>query len=254
MNTLLTNIREQQPLVLNVANFVTMQHVADAINVVGASPLMTNEPQEAAELVGISSAVVLNIGTLSEAQWPLFLAVGQAANRRNKPVILDPVAVGMPYRAQFVRRLLANVHVDIIRGNASEIAWFAHAEVAGRGIDTLDQTTHQQEAELAAKNTGAVIVQTGVVDVITDGVKTQTVHTNSPLLAINVGAGDMLSGLIGAFAAVTDDYFAAGVAATELFGQAGERASAQVNQLPGHFIGALFNELYAMTQVEVTAR
>lgn len=122
MNTLLANIREQQPLVLNVANFVTMQHVADAINVVGASPLMTNEPQEATELVRISSEVVLNIGTLSEAQWPLFLAVGQAANRQNKPVILDPVAVGMPYRAQFVRRLLENVHVDIIRGNASEIA------------------------------------------------------------------------------------------------------------------------------------
>ena len=43
MTTLLTNIREQQPLVLNVANLVTMQRVADAINVLGASPLMTDE-------------------------------------------------------------------------------------------------------------------------------------------------------------------------------------------------------------------
>ncbi|WP_311134434.1 hydroxyethylthiazole kinase, partial [Weissella cibaria] len=54
MTTLLTNIREQQPLVLNVANLVTMQRVADAINVLGASPLMTDEVTEAEELVAIA--------------------------------------------------------------------------------------------------------------------------------------------------------------------------------------------------------
>ena len=250
MTTLLTNIREQQPLVLNVANLVTMQRVADAINVLGASPLMTDEVTEAEELVAIADAVVLNTGTLSEARWPLFVAVGQAANRQHKPVVLDPVAVGMQYRAQFVTRLLDVIKVDVIRGNAAEIGWFAGVTVAGQGIDAHDTDAHVENAVNAAQQTGATIVQTGVIDVITDGQLTRQVTTNSPLLAVNVGAGDMLSGMVGA---VTDDYLLAGETAAQVLGQAGEQATAQGPNQPGTFVATLFDVLYQMAQAEVIA-
>ncbi|MBU7562350.1 hydroxyethylthiazole kinase [Weissella cibaria] len=253
MTTLLTNIREQQPLVLNVANLVTMQRVADAINVLGASPLMTDEVAEAEELVSIADAVVLNTGTLSEARWPLFVAVGQAANRQHKPVVLDPVAVGMPYRAQFVTRLLDMIKVDVIRGNAAEIGWFAGVTVAGQGIDAHDTDAHVANAVNAAQQTGATIVQTGVIDVITDGQSTRQVTTNSPLLAVNVGAGDMLSGIVGAFVAVTDDYLLAGETAAQVLGQAGEQATAQGPNQPGTFVANLFDNLYQLAQAEVIA-
>lgn len=254
MTTLLTNIREQQPLVLNVANLVTMQRVADAINVLGTSPLMTDEVAEAEELVAIADAVVLNTGTLSEAHWPLFVAVGRAANhRQHKPVVLDPVAVGMPYRAQFVTRLLDMIKVDVIRGNAAEIGWFAGVTVAGRGIDAHETDAHVANAVNAAQQTGATIVQTGVIDVITDGQSTRQVTTNSPLLAVNVGAGDMLSGMVGAFVAVTDDYLSAGETAAQVLSQAGEQATAQGPNQPGMFVATLFDALYQMAQAEVVA-
>ena len=253
MTTLLAKIQKQHPLVLNVANLVTMQRVADAINVVGASPLMTNEAAEAADLVNIAHAVTLNIGTVSENQFDLFVAAGQAANAQGKPVILDPVAVSVPFRGDFVRRLMHEVKIDFIRGNAAEIAWFSAMDVAGQGIDALDTNANVESAQIAAQKTGAVIVQTGVVDVVTDGKNTHEITYHSPLLAINVGAGDMVTGMLGAFAAVAEHPVDAGVAVVQTIGLAGEQASTKVAQLPGNFVGALMNELYQLAKAEVRA-
>ena len=45
-------------------------------------------------MVGIASALVLNIGTLSRAWVEAMLLAGQAANARGIPVVLDPVGAG----------------------------------------------------------------------------------------------------------------------------------------------------------------
>ena len=105
-------------------------------------------------------------------------------------------------------------------------------------------------AVAAAQQAGATIVQTGVIDVITDGQSTRQVTTNSPLLAVNVGAGDMLSGIVGAFVAVTDDYLLAGETAAQVLGQAGEQATAQGPNQPGTFVATLFDALYQLAQAE----
>ncbi len=71
--SILEKIQEKQPLILNLANFVTPQRVADAISFAGGSPLMTAEISESETLVEIADAVVVNIGTISEKDYPLFL-------------------------------------------------------------------------------------------------------------------------------------------------------------------------------------
>lgn len=70
--SILSKIQRTQPLILNLANFVTPQRVADVISFIGASPLMTSEIAELESLVEISDAVVVNIGTISESTYPLF--------------------------------------------------------------------------------------------------------------------------------------------------------------------------------------
>lgn len=70
--SILEKIQEKQPLILNLANFVTPQRVADAISFAGGSPLMTAEISESETLVEIADAVVVNIGTISEKDYPLF--------------------------------------------------------------------------------------------------------------------------------------------------------------------------------------
>lgn len=258
MKNLYTELQAHKPLVLNLANMVTPQRVADAINVIGGSPLMTRAIDEVAELVSIAGAVVLNIGTVRADEFALFEAVGQLANAQSKPVILDPVAVGMPFRGEFVTRLLDSVRVDIIRGNAAEIAWFAQQQSASQGIDALTENTDVAMAKTVAKITGAIVVASGATDVITDGTRVALVKNDVKLLAINVGAGDMLSGLIATFAAVTSDYFEAALYATALLGATGQQATVKVQGLPGQFIPALFDELavadatYVMKYAEVT--
>ena len=61
--SILEKIQEKQPLILNLANFVTPQRVADAISFAGGSPLMTAEISESETLVEIADAVVVNIGS-----------------------------------------------------------------------------------------------------------------------------------------------------------------------------------------------
>lgn len=245
---LLEAVKQQKPLILNYANTVTQQHVADGISMIGASPLMTQEVLEVPELVEIAQAVVINIGTLQEKDLPMVILMGQMANRAGKPVILDPVAVAMPYRSSFIQRLRVAVKFDIIRGNADEIAWFAESKGQGQGIDADTQASLQINIpQRAAQLTGAVIIQTGVVDVITDGEKTWLVENDNPLLAVNVGAGDLLSGLVGCFAAVTQDYVQAGLTATMLMATSGTLASDQVEHQPGQLMPVLMDQLYKMT-------
>ena len=40
---LLYQLRQQNPVVLNISNFVTVQDVANGLNDIGASPIMSQE-------------------------------------------------------------------------------------------------------------------------------------------------------------------------------------------------------------------
>ncbi|AWD62467.1 hydroxyethylthiazole kinase [Limosilactobacillus reuteri] len=49
--SLIDRVRAKNPIVLNLANLVTIDKVADAVSAVGASPIMPVEPAEADEMV-----------------------------------------------------------------------------------------------------------------------------------------------------------------------------------------------------------
>jgi hydroxyethylthiazole kinase len=61
---LLTRLREQNPLVQNITNYVAMTLSANVLLAVGASPAMVHAVEEVEAFVGISSSLVINIGTL----------------------------------------------------------------------------------------------------------------------------------------------------------------------------------------------
>ena len=60
-------IRSISPLVHNITNYVVMNNTANALLSLGASPVMAHAPEEVEDMVGISNALVINIGTLSSA-------------------------------------------------------------------------------------------------------------------------------------------------------------------------------------------
>src|SRR2546421_10941594 len=108
--TTLRELRERKPLIHQITNYVVMNETANATLAVGALPVMAHAPEEVEEMVGLASALVLNIGTLSPHWVEAMLLAGKAANARGTPVVLDPVGAGATrYRTDTARRILQQV-------------------------------------------------------------------------------------------------------------------------------------------------
>ena len=132
----LDRIRERKPLIHSITNYVTATDVANMILACGASPVMADLPDEAAEVTAACQALNINMGTMKDTSLRAMLIAGQTASRLGRRVVLDPVGVGMSsYRRRAVRALLETVSFSVIRGNMSEIL-----EVAAlAGIDIRDR-------------------------------------------------------------------------------------------------------------------
>ena len=74
-----------------------MNETANATLALGALPVMAHAREEVEEMVGLASALVLNIGTLSKHWVDAMLLAGRAAGEAKIPVVLDPVGAERPY-------------------------------------------------------------------------------------------------------------------------------------------------------------
>ena len=85
-------VREKSPLVHNITNYVAMNFSANALLAIGASPVMAHAVEEMDDMVGIASALVINIGTL-DAEWVRgMLKAGRAAHHMGSPSCSTPWA------------------------------------------------------------------------------------------------------------------------------------------------------------------
>ena len=171
MYELINKVKEINPLVVHYTNEVTINDCANVTLALGASPLMSYSYEEVEEVIGISSAVVINIGTMNSSRLDLFVKAGKAANKYNKPVIFDPVGVfATKTRSEFVNKLLNEVKFDVVKGNVAEIKYICGLDVKGKGVDSLDDGEDIiQIVKKAAKRLECVVVATGVNDYISDG-------------------------------------------------------------------------------------
>ncbi|MGL4819083.1 MAG: hydroxyethylthiazole kinase [Bacilli bacterium] len=219
-------VRECRPLVLHVTNTVTINDCANMTLAVGASPLMSFNEQEYADLMRFTDAVVVNIGTMEHSSIPLFLQVVKMANASGKPVVLDPVGCGASeLRSGVVRQLLSHGVFSVIKGNASEIAAIAGITNSTRGVDsTILADDVRDTARALALDLGCVVVVTGETDWVTDGTRLVGLPFGVPMLAQVCGTGCMTASLVASFVGTGLDAFDASVRAVMLMGWAGEQA------------------------------
>ena len=90
----LQRIRSTNPLVYNITNSVVEDFTANALLALGASPIMSDSIDETEELVAISNALNINIGTPNSGSIAAMLKAISTARGLGKPVALDPVAIG----------------------------------------------------------------------------------------------------------------------------------------------------------------
>jgi hydroxyethylthiazole kinase len=242
---LLEKIRAQKPVVHHLTNWVTIYDCANVVKVLGGSPVMAHAAEEVAQMARRAGALVLNIGTLTVEFVEAMKLAARSANVRGVPVILDACGAGATaLRDQKTLELLKEVRVDLLKGNASEIARVSGEEVVTRGVDAAPVDRNLPELALnLARERHLTVVITGKVDLVADASRIFRVKNGPPLLAQVVGTGCMATSVIGAFAAVEADLAKAAAAALVCFEVAAE-AAAEKAAGPGSFKERLFDCLF----------
>jgi hydroxyethylthiazole kinase len=243
LSGVLKDLRAKKPLIHNVTNFVVMNFTANVLLAAGASPAMVHAPEESAEFAAISSALVVNIGTLDANFVAGMERAVAAANARGVPWALDPVGVGAtPYRSGVAARL-AGMRPSVIRANASEI--MALSGLAGSGPKGVDSTAGSSEAVEAglrlAATTGAVVCITGATDYVIAGREILEVAGGHAISQQVTGTGCAATALVGAFLAIASARDAS-LAGLTLMKRAAERAAAGAPG-PGTFAMKLIDAL-----------
>jgi hydroxyethylthiazole kinase len=247
--TTLRELRERKPLVHQITNYVVMNETANSTLALGALPVMAHAREEVEEMVGLASALVFNIGTLSQHWVEAMLLAGRAANERAIPIVLDPVGAGATrYRTDTARRLLDELEIAVVRGNAGEVATLVGVEAEVRGVESIGEVEHPTGlARAAAQALGIVVAVTGVVDHVSDGELSHGVENGHELLAAVSGTGCMATAITGCFLAVKPDApLEAAAEALAAFGVAGEDAAKDAGG-PGTFHAGLYDALAGLT-------
>ena len=252
---IMARIRRERPLVHNITNFVVMNETANIILCAGGLPVMAHAKEEVAEMASQSSALVLNIGTLTSEIVESMMLAGRAANKKGLPVVLDPVGAGATkYRTESAGKLLKEINVSVVRGNAAEISILAGGKARIAGVESVEgETDAKATAVKLACRLQNVVAVTGAVDLVTDGNRIAWVHNGDPIMARVTGTGCMASAIMGAFLAAHDDAWEAAAAALGVFGLAGEIAASDAPG-PGTFHVNLYDALAGLTPEIISSR
>lgn len=240
---IITNVRSKVPLVHAITNYVTVNDCANIILASGGSPIMADDINEVRAITAISSALVLNMGTLNERTAASMTAAGKSANKCGLPVVLDPVGAGASaYRNKTAFQLLEEIQFSVIKGNISEIKFLAAGEGKTLGVDACeaDKVTEENLKSVAdfakafSKRTGSVIVITGAIDLVADKDHVFAIRNGHSMMSKITGTGCMLSAVAGSYiGANSGDIFNASAAAVCGLGLCGELAYKRLCELHG---------------------
>jgi len=228
LSLLIAKVRETSPLIHSITNNVTVNDCANIILAIGASPIMADDENEMEDIVRLSSALVLNLGTLNNNTIRAMIKAGKAANKLGIPIVLDPVGAGAStLRNSTVDSLFSQLSIDIVRGNLSEISYTAGLQVATKGVDASPSDYDKDGiavAQTVSNKYHCVTVITGAQDIISDGKRTVVIHNGNPMMSRVTGTGCMATALTGAFAGISKSMFSAAVVSIAVMGIAGELA------------------------------
>jgi len=255
-------LRSKKPLVHHITNYVTVNDCANIVLAIGASPIMADDIDEVEAITSISSALVLNIGTLNRRTVESMLAAGRKANALNIPVVFDPVGAGASeLRNKTTERILKEVKINVLRGNMSEIRFVAGLDTNTKGVDVSDIDLQggleagRFIAESVAKELGCVAAITGVTDILSDGRRTVWIENGTNLLSNVTGTGCMCTSLVGSFCGAGNDFLiaaAGGILSMGIAGEiAAENAGAKGN---GSFHMAIIDAISKMNAGTLTGR
>lgn len=229
----LEKIKKEVPLIHHITNYVTVRDCADITKNIGASPIMADAIEEVEEITSNSNALVLNIGTLNSNIIESMKISGKIANKKGIPIILDICGAGTTkFRTEKCKELLNSFHIDIIKGNISEIATIAGLNTTTKGIEAtqIEINVIEMAKQLATKLKSIVVV-TGKEDIVSNGKNAYAVKNGVLMMSKIIGTGCMASSVIASFCAVEKDYILACISALVCYEIAAENAFRTTKEL-----------------------
>ena len=245
-------VRAGGALVHCITNYVTVESCANAVLAAGASPIMSDEPADVADITSICGALVLNIGTLNERSIAGMKVAGARAAELGHPIVLDPVGAGASaLRTDTACGLLDTLPVAVVRGNMSEAKALAESAAATQGVDVNPADAVVDAESIAgavafarsfAAKAGCTVAITGPIDIVADATRAFAVRNGTPLQGRITGSGCMLSAICGAYAAAEKsraaadgpaDMTLAALSAVAHMGIAGQMAQARMKEGDG---------------------
>jgi len=254
VSAMMAKVRQTNPLVHHITNYVTVNDCANICICAGGAPVMTDAAEDVPDMAAHASAVVLNIGTLNARTVDSMVLAGKAANRAHVPVVLDPVGVGAtPYRTATAERILREVNAAVIKGNAGEISVLAGLGGAVRGVDSAGAGDPGAAARKLAARTGTVVAATGPVDYVADTQHILTLRNGCNLLEKVSGTGCMVASVVGCYVGACGVSADSVAAAISVFNIAAELANVKADG-PGTFRAWLLDAMNNLTGEQVDAR
>lgn len=233
MLTLKNRVKSSHYLIHCITNNISMNDCANAVLAVGARPIMAEHPLEVYEITALSKALAINLGNINDIRMEAMLISGKKAHEMSIPCIIDLVGVGCSkLRLSYANKFIRECRPNIIKGNMSEIKAICGKENDSLGIDSgskdlitaIPPKDVLEMLTLFARNNSAIIVATGVIDIISDGNSVYLVKNGCEELSMITGTGCMLNCLIASYAA-SGDFMMSTIAAVSLMGICGELAA-----------------------------
>jgi hydroxyethylthiazole kinase len=245
----LAHLRERRPRVHVITNSVAQGFAANMLLAAGAVPSMTTAAAEVADFSASADALAINLGTLDKERERAIDGAVELVLDMGTPWVLDPVFVHVsPLRCDYAAKL-ARREPAVLRGNTDELT----ALLAALEDQEPDPAPAVARASRIALSTLATTVETGAVDIISDGVRTTGISNGHAYLAQVTGTGCAGGALTAAFLAVETDRFIATAASLFLIGIAAENAGS-VSEGPGSFAWRLVDAVHQVSPADIARR
>lgn len=245
----LAHLRERKPRVHVITNSVVQGFTANMLLAAGAVPSMTTAAAEVADFAASSDSLAINLGTLDKERESAIDGAVELVLDTGTPWLLDPVFVHVsPLRCEYAVKL-ARRDPAVLRGNADELT----ALLAALEGEQSEPEPSALRASSIALSTLATTVETGAVDIISDGVRTTGIANGHAYLGQLTGTGCAGGALTAAFLAVEPDRFVAAAASLFLIGIAAENAGS-ASEGPGSFAWRLIDAVHQVSPADLARR
>jgi hydroxyethylthiazole kinase len=215
-----------------ITNPISMMQCANAVLALGEKPIMAEHPLEVKDITNSASALLINLGNISDSRMEAMRISYEAALFKGLPIVLDAVGVACSeLRRNFALELIEKRDFLLIKGNNSEIKALADGCYRGKGVDADTNLSEKEMIEISrelAEKLNVIVLCSGEKDIVTDGKTTALISNGTPKMGDITGTGCMLGAICAGFLAKEKTIYSI-IKACAFFGIAGEMAEKRIS-------------------------